>query len=245
MHHVLHVRHQVLVAVALQIYRGQMRQPACDIHRSEARTVLASIDGQADLRFQFANLRGGKRLETGDILFHKNAKRWAAVAGEFGQAYDSGLVKSCVRQLLFVRPGTVVVVDRIAAPAGKKLPEVSWLLHVPGRPAVGAAAATATNGKAWLRCQPLLPGGVKPEVKPGQKTQLSPAHKLSDTSRLAFTYKGKEKLTLVHVLEVGDGKTAAKPVKVRAESGAGGIEISLDGKTFLFSGKAPFPVSRK
>ncbi len=216
-------------------------------------TLLFGGKGQRRVRGQWfktvaefkKNLEGGKRLETGGILFHKETPGWAAVAGQFAQAYDPGIVKSCVRQVLFVRPGTVAVVDHLAAPAGKELPEVSWLLHVPGKPGLAAGQATTTNGKSWLRCRAILHRGATPTMTPGLKTQLSAAHKLSDTYRVTFSYQGGPKLTLVHVLEVGDGTAPGKAAGVKAKLTAEGVEVPLGGRTFLFSSKPPFGISEK
>ncbi len=200
----------------------------------------------ASLESYLRGLKPGKRsFETGNILFHKEAKGWAAVAGQFAQAYDASVVKSCVRQLLFVRPGTVAVVDHLAAPAGKSLPEVSWLLHVPAKPKLAAAGLSVDNGQAWLRCRAILPGGVAPLMTPGLKTQLSAAHKLSDTYRVVFSYKGGPKLTLVHVLEVGDGAAPGKAAEIKPKVTAAGVELPLGGRTFLFSARAPFGISEK
>jgi len=93
------------------------------------------------------NLHGGRQLETGVILFWKEAGGWAAVAAEFAQAYSPGQIQSCVRQLLFVRPATVVVVDQLTAPTNQAVPEVQWLLQVPREPVVENSGFRASTAK--------------------------------------------------------------------------------------------------
>ncbi|MFO7900251.1 MAG: heparinase II/III family protein, partial [Planctomycetota bacterium] len=86
-----------------------------------------------DLAAYRKNLDGGRRLEQGGMPFFKHAGPWTAAACEFAHAYPPGTVRRCARQLLFVRPGTVVVVDNLVAAEGKKVPEAAWLLQVPAR----------------------------------------------------------------------------------------------------------------
>jgi hypothetical protein len=187
---------------------------------------------------------GGKGFETGNILFCEDKGAWAAAAGEFGQAYDPAVVGRAVRQVLFLRPGTVAVVDQLAAPQGKELPEVGWLLHVPGQPKVEGAGLAATNGKAWLRCRSLLPGGAAaPAVSDGPATWLEGDNKKSPTWRAEFRYPGKAQLVLVHLIEVGDGAEPGAAAEVKAEAAAGGVTLTFAGRKFLFAAAAPCAVS--
>ena len=217
-------------------------------------TLLLGGEGQRRETYQSARTleafteRLGKGLETGDIVFYRDAGPWTAVAGRFAQAYSPTVIQSCVRQLLFVRPGTVVVVDHLAAPEGKSLPEVSWLLQVPGKPAVGGSAVTALNGKSYLRCHPLLPGDCRPQVEKSYRTPAganssSGTPAIIDASRVVYAYEGKPHLTLVHLLEVGDGKPAEAVPNVKLEADAKVVRLLLEGKTFRFSGGPSFEVS--
>jgi hypothetical protein len=179
------------------------------------------------------NLNAGARLETGDMPFYREAGDWAAASAQFSQAYDPGIVARCVRQLLFVRPNRVVVVDRIAAPDGKSAPEVDWLLQFPRKPEVAAGTAWATNGTSWLRCQAVLPGGSEPQV--GE----TPVR----TFRTAFHYPAGTAAVLVHLLETGDGQQPSAPAAVTVDKSASGLAVALDGTRFLFAAEPPFAVS--
>ncbi len=193
-----------------------------------------------------ADKRDGRRLEMGDIPFYKHAGKWTAVAGQFAQAYKPGIVKSCVRQLLYCRPNTVVVVDHLVPPDGKTLPEVKWLLQLPTKKlSTGKGFAASANEKSWLHCRSLT-SQEEPVVEKSLVTQLgNNKRKLSKVSRANFVYKpAAEGLTLVHVIEVGDGKPVA-PVAVNAKITADAVEVPLNGKTFVFSKKAPFAVEAK
>jgi hypothetical protein len=239
----------------LALDAGRYQRVGGEQMRTDAHnTLLLGGEGQRRLGYQSAatldafTQRLGKGLETGDIPFYKHAGQWTAVAGQFAQAYSPEVIQSCVRQLLFVRPGTVTVVDQLAAPEGKSLPEVRWLLQGPGQPEIDGATATANNGKSYLRCRALVPGAGRPQVEPSYRTPAG-ANSSSgnpatiDTSRVIFAYEGKPRLVLVHVLDVGDGKPAAAAPEVKIEMDAKAIRLRLDGKTYSFSAALPFDVS--
>jgi heparinase II/III-like protein len=212
-------------------------------------TLLIGGEGQRKQTYQSASTlddftgRLPKGLDTGDLPFFRDAGEWAAASGQFAQAYSPEVVRSCVRQVLFVRPGAIVVVDQIAAPEGKKLPEVRWLLQLPGKPSLEGGAATATNGKSWLRCRDLLPG-VDARAEPSLPAPAGPVSsggnpKTIDTTRLVFTYRGEGRLTLAHLIEVGDGAPPEPGPPPAVRTDGDGVHLALGGKTFLFSVSPP------
>jgi hypothetical protein len=236
-----------LLAVDPPVYR-KIRGPQ---QRTENHSTLL-IDGkpQRPCRGQWfktvevfkKNLEGGRRLECGNILFHRNAGAWAAVAGRFDQAYDCPALASLVRQVLFIRPGTVVVVDRLRAAEGQRLPPVQWLLQVPAEPEVDGPAVTAANGASWIRCRAVHPSAPAPQVEP------TPVR----THRVAYAYPGgkadtdagKKTRTLVHVVEVGDDDPAATaPVPVSVREADGAVCVTTDGRTFTFVGPPGYAVA--
>ncbi|HOX06903.1 MAG TPA: heparinase II/III family protein [Planctomycetota bacterium] len=186
---------------------------------------------------------GGKGFETGNMLFQEDKGAWAAAAGEFGQAYDPAVVGRAMRQVLFLRPGTIAIVDQLAAPQGKDLPEVTWPLHVTGQPKVDGAGVSAGNGKAWLRCRALLPAGAAaPAVSDGPLTYLEGGNKKAPTWRAEYKYPGKASLTLVHLLEVGDGAEPGAAADAKAEATVEGVALTIAGRKFLFAVAAPCAV---
>ena len=237
------------------LYTRKLRAPI--IATSAHNSLLLGGQGQRDVKGQWykdlaefnearEDKRDGRRLEMGDVPFYKHAGEWTAVAGQFAQAYKPGTVKSCVRQLLFVRPNTVVIVDNLVAADGKNVPEVKWMLHLPtaGLKINNGSAMTA-NEKSWLRCRDLL-SRQTPVAEKSPPTQLTRDHrKMTDISRVNFVYKEQPgDLVLVHLIEVGDGTPGeAKAVKPKITAEA--VELTVAGKTFVFSRKAPFEVSAK
>lgn len=179
------------------------------------------------------NLQGGRKLETGDILFHRDAGPWAAVAGQFAQAYDCEELQSCVRQLLFVRPGKVVVVDHLKASPGRELPEVQWLLQTPSEPKQEAGAVQTDNGKSWLRCRAILP----------ESASIAVAATPVGTHCVRFTYAGKSELTLVHAMETGDGTKASAPAAITAQREGQTLQVRIEGMVYEFDLQTPHSVT--
>ena len=178
------------------------------------------------------NLDGGRKLETGDMLFSRDAGPWAAASGQFAQAYDCAELRSCVRQLLFVRPSTVVVADRLRAAPGARLPTVEWLLQVPAAPASDGAALVVADGKHWLRCRPVLPGATAAVSK-------TPVN----THRITYGYSESPQVDLVHVIEVGDGAAAGVAGSVVARRSGGELEVDVGGSVFRFGAEPDWAVT--
>jgi hypothetical protein len=234
-----------LLAVDPPVYRkvAGPQQPT-SVHN----TLLISGQEQRKCRGQWfktleefeENRVGGNKLETGDILFYKEGGTWAAVAGQFAQACAEGLVESCVRQFLFVRPDKIVVVDHLVAPPGKTLPDVQWLLQLPQEPEVHESQVSVSNGASWLRCQSF------PTGKPGPQGGLKPVITVTDvnTYRVSYSYdNGKNELTLIHLIEVGDGAVSAGLTEADMRMGEDELQFFCGEIKFKFLLKAPYEVS--
>ena len=205
-------------------------------------TLLFGGEGQRRVRGQdYSTLESFKRdlhqrrnLDTGDLVFFHDTPDWSAVAGQFAQAYSREHVASCVRQLLFVRPHTIIVVDHLAASPGTSLPDVQWLLQTAGEPDVKDGFATTSNGKSWLTCRALSPGSSHPKVEPSR----------DGAYRTIYSYAGKEQLTLIHMLQTGDGAPGelrpAPPVNVTDTS----VELTLDAGRFRLAREGRFEISQ-
>jgi hypothetical protein len=206
-------------------------------------TLLIGGQGQRDCRGQsyrtleiYERHRTGEQmLETGDILFHRDAGRWAAVSGQFGQAYDSTLVSSVVRQLLYVRQGMVVVVDHLKAPAGKTMPEVTWLLQAPAEPSLNPErkSATTSSGSRTLTVVPL-----ERKFAPAPVTASTEVN----TWTVSYSYPGDgNEMLLAHIMTVGAGEGKG-PEKITAERGPDYYDVRLDGRSWRFDLKPPYGV---
>jgi hypothetical protein len=125
--------------------------------------------------------------------------------------------------------------DQLSAPEGKELGEVKWLLHLPKDAKADGGAVTAANGKSWLRCRQLLPGGAKQKVEASLEAAYQQA---------SFAVRGGAALLLVHAIELGDGEPPEKPAAIEAKASAGGgCEVTVAGRKFVFGAGPEFKVA--
>ena len=174
------------------------------------------------------NLDGGAQLETGNFIFYADSTEWAACAGEYAQAYDEGLLDTCVRQLLFIRPGTIIVVDQLYSAVGTTLSDVSWLLQLPATPTVEGNAVSLSRSGSWIRNTPLM-------HEPAEPTITSTA---VNTKRVSYSYNGERSLNIVNLIEVGDGDPSAVPSDLNLEETDSGIEITVNSHKYLFGNES-------
>ena len=102
-----------------------------------------------------------KLLDIGEMLACDDAGAWLYVAGDCTRAYAPQKLEAFTRQIVFLRPGTFVIFDRVKSKnAGFKK---TWLLQTMKTPTGTAPDLVVTNGKGKLFIQTLLP--EKPQVK--------------------------------------------------------------------------------
>jgi hypothetical protein len=196
-------------------------------------TLLVDGAGQRPVRGQHftrldefrANLKAGLHLETGDMTRFATVPGWTACTGSFAQAYPDGALARCVRQLLFVPPGVLLVVDRLApgagAPRGGRA--ITWQLMLAAEPKVSGRVASVTNGKSWLRCTPLLTAaGPAPTSTPG----------LAGSHRLACEYRLTGPTILAHLIEVGPGAAARGAPALRLKREGDVLTATVAGRTW-------------
>ncbi len=106
--------------------------------------------------------------ETGEILAFEDAGDYVYIAGDATRAYSPEKLKCFTRQIVYVRPDTFILFDRVVSrrPEFKK----SWLLQAMSRPEGTAPNFTITNGKGRLFVQTVLPRD--PEVRLAEGPEL-------------------------------------------------------------------------
>lgn len=209
------------------------------------RTVRARLNRTLE-SYKEGLASGPRSFETGNILYTADKGRYAAVAGEFGQAYPAGLVRQAVRQILFIRPGILIVVDQLTAAGDKPVPEITWLLQFGLQPKNESSALLASDGNGWIRCRPLLGDDAKVSVVDGAGTLLDADGKADPTWRASWTWPEKAgRRTLVYLIQVGDGPDPGKWVDATVEELDGRIQITVDKKPYHFATAEKFTVSEK
>ena len=90
-----------------------------------------------------------------DILAFEDGGDYVYVAGDCSRAYAPAKLEYFTRQIVFLRPGTFVVFDRVcsAQPEFRK----TWLLQAMNVPSVTENHLIVTNGRGRLFVQTLLP----------------------------------------------------------------------------------------
>jgi hypothetical protein len=101
------------------------------------------------------------RWETGDITSYKATNEFMYVRGDGTKAYSSDKMSSFVRQLFFLQPNLIVIMDRVVSthPDFKK----TWLLHSVNEPAIAKNKTSfeLTEGDGRLVCIPVLPHKIQ------------------------------------------------------------------------------------
>lgn len=102
-----------------------------------------------------------KLYDIADISAFEDKGAYVYVAGDCTRAYSPEKLSLFTRQIVFVRPGTLVIFDRVKAtkPGFKK----TWLLQAMKPPMGSAPDLVVTNGKGKLFVRTLLP--EKAEVR--------------------------------------------------------------------------------
>ena len=125
--------------------------------------VMISDGGQGGGRaYAVADTLSGwprKSNERGVIVAYQDTPEALYVAGDCTRAYSPNKMAGWLRQVVFIRPGTFVMLDRVAATRAEF--EKAWLLHCRNEPVIDGATATIANGRGQLVVQTLLPEKAK------------------------------------------------------------------------------------
>jgi len=106
-------------------------------------------------------LQGRELYDIADILAFEDRGEYLYVAGDCTRAYSPDKLEYFTRQILFLRPGTFVIFDRVCStnPQFQK----TWLLQAMKEPTVISQDMVLTNGNGRLFIQTLLP--ENPQIK--------------------------------------------------------------------------------
>jgi len=99
--------------------------------------------------------KGRQLYNIADILAFEDRGEYLYVAGDCTRAYSPDKLAYFTRQIVFLRPGSFVIFDRVSSknPQLKK----TWLLQAMNVPAKDGQDMVVTNGKGRLFIQTLLP----------------------------------------------------------------------------------------
>lgn len=194
-------------------------------------------------------------FERADITAYQNTPAFLHVAADLSRAYNPAKLKSWTRRIVFLRPGTFVILDRVSStnPAFEK----TWLLHSSGEPKIAGQSVSiaGAEGKGKLAVQTLLPqratmraikgatyrGQSFEENKSGQ-SEAAPQWRLEVLPGSAATDD-----VFLHVLSTDDNPQPARLVRqgnrvgvaIGASrvmfEGAGGGSVTMGGQNYALS----------
>jgi hypothetical protein len=178
-----------------------------------------------------------EQFERGEIVAYQNRPEYTYVAGDCTKAYVPSKLASWIRQIVFVRPYTFVIFDRVVSTRPEY--EKTWLLHSRNEPEIKDLTAIIANGKGRLIVQTLLP--EKPVIRKIEgytyrdqtfdppKTNLTP---LANRWRIEVLPPAAQVEDIfLHVLTTDEPKPASV-VRKGNQIGArvGEVEVLFDGK---------------
>ena len=111
--------------------------------------------------------RQDRRLyDIADLVAFEDTGEYLYAAGDCTRAYAPGKMEVFTRQIVFLRPGTFVIFDRVKSrnPDFQK----TWLLQAMKVPAGEPPNLVITNGKGRLFVQTLLPADARVRIVAGQ-----------------------------------------------------------------------------
>jgi hypothetical protein len=100
-----------------------------------------------------------EQFTRGQIIAYENRPEWMYIAADCTKAYSPQKLSRWIRQIVFLRPGTFVIVDRVTSTKAE-YPK-AWLFHCKNEPELSGAKSVIRNGQGQLDVQTLLPADAK------------------------------------------------------------------------------------
>jgi hypothetical protein len=179
-------------------------------------------------------------FERADIVALEDTGKYLHVAADCTRAYSPAKLKRWVRQVVFLRPHTIVILDRVHSTRAQF--EKTWLLHSAAEPILDGQSATisSTEGDKTgrLRVQTLLPRDAKrrsvrgysyrgqtfDEAKSGQ-SEAAPQWRLEVLPGVA-----QEEDVFLHILSTADAPVLASLIQEKNHVGVqvGGTQVLFE-----------------
>ena len=210
------------------------------VMRDGGRTTYANDGGQAPKSRIVPTLEEWKAKKTqfnrSTLLAYDTTPEYLYVAGDFTKAYSEQKMKQWVRQIVFLRPDTFVIFDKVVST--KPEFEKTWVLHGRNEPVIKDNTFVFTNGKGKLTGQILLPTKVSVSSVNGYtyggKTFDLPANPSTATAnKWRIEIKPKESQTedvFVNVLSTADALINAVLSQIESQ-----ITITLGPDKVIFN----------
>lgn len=179
-----------------------------------------------------------------DLLAFEDHGDYLYVAGDASRAYSSNKLEWFTRQIVYLRPDTLVIFDRVKStqPEFRK----TWLLQAMGPPVKSASHWIITHGKGRLFVQTLLPEQAAARLASGdglyryggrnypprRNTGLAPECRMEISPALP-----RAEDLFLHVLTARSAETASVP-QARTSVSEQAVEVRLGDAQLSFDVKA-------
>jgi hypothetical protein len=185
----------------------------------------------------------------GRIIAYDNQPDFLYVAGDCTNAYAPSKLSNWTRQIVFVRPHTFLILDRVTSTRPEY--EKTWLLHMRHEPVIDGSTMTIGAGEGQLTVQSLLPAPATIEkvhgyTYRGESFEAGLNHHSTASNRWRLEVRptaARCEDVFLHVLSTAaappraqlverDGMVGAQFAGIEALLGEGGGTLLLEGRTF-------------
>ena len=179
--------------------------------------------------------------DTADLLAFEDHGQWLYLAADATRAYAPAKLKCFTRQIVYLRPGTFVVFDRVIStnPDFKK----TWLLQAMTTPQQQDGRLVITNGKGRLTVQTLLPQQARTKLVSGGELHsyggkdYSPRSKKGQAPECRIEVSPAQPAAtalFLHVLTADDADAPPSPAATVATQ-RGGVEVTVGSAKVTFT----------
>jgi len=175
-----------------------------------------------------------------DIVAFEDRGAYVYVAGDCTRSYSPGKLAYFTRQIVYVRPGTFVIFDRVCSRDARF--KKTWLLQAMKAPARANGYLVITNGKGRLFVQTLLPANPLITLATGKTLyryggqDYAPQRDTGPAPECRIEISPSQETTTDYFLHVltATGAEAASVDKAVADIDAQQIKLSIGGSKITF-----------
>jgi len=186
-------------------------------------------------------LRDRQLYDIADLTAYEDRGAYLYTAGDCSRAYSPAKLDYFTRQIVYIRPGTFVIFDRVKStePAFRK----TWLLQAMKTPSGQDGSLVITNGRGRLFVQTLLPADAAVQVVSGENlynyngTSHAPAEErgVAPEARIEVSPGGEREVDyFLHVLTATDSEIESVPAAVCQDLDEA-VEVQAGGFRLHFS----------
>lgn len=190
-----------------------------------------------------AGLLNAGKYEAGRIIAYDDKGAYVYAAGDATRAYPSGFCRFWVREIVYLRPNVLVVMDRVV-PGGNRVP--TWVMHFNNEPRVQGNVFSAEEGSGRIWGRFVLPAQVQIDKVGGKGKEFWNKGKNWTPGGRSSTYHEGGRWRIEAASKSGPGpfltiiqtdRKGSAPPSVTAVT-EGGVGVSVAGRTVTFRSDA-------